>query len=101
MPPTLTFTRLSGGAVALVTGLCVFRFDRAAARFALESVHPGVGTDKVRAAPGFDFDCPDAVPTTAPLAGDELETLRGPVRDEIAQLYPRFAAAAFGDRAAA
>ena len=100
MPPTLTFTRLSGGAVALVTGLCVFRFDRAAARFALESVHPGVGTDKVRAAPGFDFDCPDAVPTTAAPAGDELD-LRGPVRDEIAQLYPHFAAAAFGDRAAA
>ena len=38
-----------GGPYALVTGLCVFRFDRDKARFRLESAHPGVPADEKQA----------------------------------------------------
>ncbi len=47
-----------GGPHALVTSLCVFRFDRTRARFTLASTHPGVSRETVRAATGFDYDEP-------------------------------------------
>ena len=60
-----------GGPYALVTGRCVFRFERARGRFRLESVHPGHTVDEVVAHTGFDFDLPEAVPETpAPSAED-------------------------------
>jgi glutaconate CoA-transferase subunit B len=81
-----------GGPHALVTGLGLFSFDRARRRFRLESVHPGHGVEEIRDNTGFDFDCPDRVATTpAPEAG-VLSAIRGGVRKDIAETYPRFAA---------
>src|SRR3712207_486647 len=37
-----------GGPYALLTSLALFRFDRAAGRFRLESVHPGHSVEEVR-----------------------------------------------------
>jgi len=85
-----------GGPSALVTGKCVFAFDRPAHRFALKSIHPGVTLAELRAATGFDFDAPDAPPTTAPPSARELSILRGDVAQRIARTYPAFAAQAFG-----
>ncbi len=83
-----------GGPHALVTGLCVFSFDRARARFALASTHPGVTSAEVKAATGFDYDEPAGrVPTTAPLATAARDLLRGRVAGEIAEIYPQFARA--------
>lgn len=83
-----------GGPYALVTGLCVFRFDRPRARFTLASTHPGVKGADVRVATGFDYDePPSAVPNTTPLASEALELLRGRVAGEIAEIYPQFARA--------
>jgi glutaconate CoA-transferase subunit B len=89
-----------GGPHALVTGSCVFAFDRARRRFCLESVHPGETVDSIRANTGFDFDAPTQVPETSDPSAADRDVLRGRVANEIAETYPRFAAALFGRRAA-
>lgn len=80
-----------GGPDSLVTGRAVFRFDRAAARFALESVHPGETADSVRAATGFAFAAPERPPETPAPGAEALALLRGPVREELTSIYPAFA----------
>lgn len=89
-----------GGPHALVTGRCVFDFDRARGRFRLASVHPGETSESVRANTGFDYDAPTRVPATAPPDDNDLRLLDGRIAEEIAETYPRFAAALFGRRAA-
>ena len=90
-----------GGPAALVTGRCVFDFDRAARRFRLASLHPGETAETVRANTGFAYDAPADVPLTPSPTETELALLDGQVAAEIAETYPRFAAALFGRRAAA
>jgi glutaconate CoA-transferase subunit B len=80
-----------GGPYALVTGRCVFRFERARGRFRLQSVHPGHTIDEVLRHTGFDFDLPDAVPETPAPSAQTLALIRGPVGSAIAETYPRFA----------
>jgi len=80
-----------GGPVALVTGRCVFRFDRRRARFCLISVHPGQTVEEVGANTGFSFDVPQQVPTTPAPEPAVLERLRGEVARRIADPYPGFA----------
>lgn len=87
-----------GGPSALITGKCVFAFDRVTHRFALKSLHPGVALQEVRDATGFDFDASSAGETPAPTAR-ELSILRTSVAPRIAQTYPEFAATAFGKAA--
>ena len=89
-----------GGPYALVTGRCVFSFDREARRFALKSVHPGHTAEEVRENTGFDYDVPDAVPETPAPDAATLHLLRGRVAREIAETYPAFAARVFGEKAA-
>ncbi len=81
-----------GGPYALVTGLAVLLFDKAARRFRLTSVHPGHTAEEVRDNTGFDFDCPQTVAATAPPETGHLRLIRGRVRDEIAETYPEFTA---------
>jgi glutaconate CoA-transferase subunit B len=80
-----------GGPFALVTGLCVFDFDRARARFSLRSTHPGVSAGMVRSATGFDYDAPADVPTTPTLDAEARRLLTTRVASEIAEVYPAFA----------
>lgn len=82
-----------GGPCALVTGMCVFAFERGRAAFRLESLHPGVLLSQVEAATGFDFEAPEDIPETPPAEAEQLRLIRGPVREELAEIYPRFAAA--------
>ena len=84
-----------GGPVALVTGMAAFSFDRNARRFRLETVHPGHDAEAVAAATGFDFDCPDMVPTTPGPTPETLALMRGPLAARIAETYPKFAAKVF------
>jgi len=88
-----------GGPEALVTDLAVLRFDRARRRFRLASVHPGHTAEEVRDNTGFDFDLADPVPTTAAPAPAHLALLRGPIGAELAEVYPEFARAEFGEAA--
>lgn len=81
-----------GGPWKMLTNLGLFAFDRARKRFVLESVHPPHTADDIRANTGFAFDCPDPVPPTPEPDARDLQLIRGRVRDEIAESYPRFAA---------
>jgi glutaconate CoA-transferase, subunit B len=81
-----------GGPYALVTGRCVFRFDRERGRFRLHSVHPGHTLDEALANTGFAFDLADSVSETPVPSLETLALIRGPVGAAIAETYPRFAA---------
>ena len=85
-----------GGPHAMVTNLCLFSFDRARARFRLESLHPGVTLEEVKDNTGFDFDHDDAPRVTPAPEPDRLALLRGRVAAEVADPYPKFAQAVFG-----
>jgi glutaconate CoA-transferase subunit B len=78
--------------VALVTGRCVFGFDRSVGRFSLESLHPGEDAGSLRAATGFNYDARDDAPVTEGLSEADHALIRDRVADEIAETYPRFAA---------
>jgi len=81
-----------GGPHALVTPLGLFRFDRERARFRLASVHPGHSVEEIVAHTGFDFDR-DPAPVATPVPTDVRRALMHEiVREEIVEIYPRFAA---------
>lgn len=90
-PGTSEGVHRPGGPFAMVTGLGLFHFDRDHGRFRLESVHPGHTVEEIRDNTGFEFDCPDTVPFTPVPSAETLTAIRGPIRDEIAETYPRFA----------
>lgn len=79
-----------GGPYALVTGLCVFAFDRGRRRFRLASLHPGHTIDEVRANTGFAFDEPAEAPMTPAPDAESLDLIRDRVGSEIADIYPQF-----------
>jgi len=81
-----------GGPAALITGMGVFDFDRTAGRFCLVSTHPGYSASDVRSRTGFTFDVSPDMSSTAPPDARSLELLRGPVREQIAEIYPAFVA---------
>ena len=92
--PSNVFRR--GGPVELVTPLCHFTFDKARARFQLESIHPGHSVEEVLDETAFDFERPAEVPTTPPPSPEILALLRNTVAPELAVLYPKFAETVFG-----
>ena len=85
-----------GGPIALITPLCLFGFDRAAARFRLRSVHPGHTVDEVIDSTGFAFDRADEVPATPAPSAESLRLMREVVAPQLADVYPGFAAKVFG-----
>jgi len=84
----------SGGPIALVTNRCLFTF--ADGRFTLASVHPGHSVEEVIENTGFDFDRPAQVPETPAPSPETLALMRGKVAQELAEVYPQFAAQVFG-----
>lgn len=88
-----------GGPYALVTNRCLFMFDKKAARFRLQSIHPGHTLEDIRDNTGFDFDVPDDVPITPPPQAATLDLIRGDVAAKISNPYPRFAANVLNYRA--
>lgn len=80
-----------GGPYGLLTGLAWFSFDKQKQRFRLESVHPGHSVEEIRDQTGFEFDCPEQVPFTRAPEPEILTLIRGRIRNEIGETYPRFA----------
>ena len=80
-----------GGPYAMLTELGLFSFLRERRRFRLDSVHPGRSVEEIRDNTGFEFDCPDRVPVTASPDAGTLAAIRGAIRSDIAETYPRFA----------
>jgi glutaconate CoA-transferase subunit B len=87
-----------GGPVALVTNRCLFSFAKG--RFTLASVHPGHTVEEVIEHTGFDFDMPNslpaAVPETPAPSPATLKLMRETVAEQLAEVYPQFAAQVFG-----
>jgi glutaconate CoA-transferase subunit B len=84
-------TYRTGGPTALVTGRCVFRFDRGRRRFELVSVHEGETPASVREHTGFEYDELSEVPATPAVDPEDLHLLRTHVLEQVAEAYPRFA----------
>lgn len=82
----------TGGPYALLTGLGLFMFDKARQRFRLESVHPGHTLEEIHDQTGFEFDRAEQVSETPAPDTQTLALIRGEIRQEIAEIYPRFAA---------
>lgn len=82
-----------GGPYALVTERCVFVFDKENKRFRLESLHPGQTLEVLQKETGFDFDIPyeRKIPETELPSAEWLDLIRGPVGEEIQEIYPNFA----------
>ncbi len=80
-----------GGPHAMLTGLCLFDFDKLRRRFVLLSVHPGHSLEEVRDQTGFDFDVAEQVTQTAAPDATALVLMRGRVLNEIGETYPNFA----------
>ena len=85
-----------GGPYALITDRCLFHFQPESGRFRLESIHPGQTLEDIRANTGFDFDTPAEVPVTEVPDAETLGLIRGPVAEQIAEIYPSFAERVFG-----
>ena len=85
-----------GGPTDLITHMAAFTFDRQAGRFALAQVHPGFTVEDVMSNTGFEFKQPPNVAVTPEPSPEWLALLRGPVRGQVAQTYPRFAAVHLG-----
>ena len=80
-----------GGPRAMLTPLGLFSFHRGRRRFRLESVHPGHTLEEILDHTGFEFDHTDSVPQTRAPDPDWIGLMRGRVREEIAETYPRYA----------
>jgi len=85
-----------GGPYKLITDRCLFHVDKERRCFRLESVHPGHTVEEIHEQTGFTFDLPNGeVPTTPIPDAASLEIIRGEVAEEIAEIYPAFAARVF------
>jgi glutaconate CoA-transferase subunit B len=67
------FATAEGNVDRVVTPLCVF--VRRDGRLQVESIHPGVSPDEVRAATGFPLDVDASTPVTPPPSAAELAAL--------------------------
>jgi glutaconate CoA-transferase subunit B len=94
--PKAEFVSAAGDPAALLTGKALFSWHKERRRFRLESVHPGIGLDEVRAATGFEFESESHAKTTPTPTEAELAALRGPVARQMAENYPDFAKRVWG-----
>ena len=88
-----------GGPYALVTGRCVFAFDRQRRRFRLTSIHPGHSLEEIREQTGFEFDVPTELSETPAPDSATLSLIRGPAGEAIGRVYPAFRARLLGESA--
>jgi glutaconate CoA-transferase subunit B len=66
----------TGGPYKIITDLAVMGFDEATCAMRVESLHPGVEIEKVRAETGFELLVPGKVGRTLPPTETELRLLR-------------------------
>jgi glutaconate CoA-transferase subunit B len=72
----LKLDRFNDGPSALITPLAIIDFETPDRRARIRSVHPGVTTEQVQAATGYELVVPDAVPTTPEPTAEQLRLLR-------------------------
>lgn len=80
-----------GGPSKLVTPKALLAFNRERKGWELESLHPGVTLEDVKANTGFELILPPEIKTTPPPKKEELEVLRTLVKERLMGIYPSFA----------
>lgn len=78
-----------GGPTLCVTPLAVMSFDAKTPGWELSSRHPGVSLPEIRENTAFSF-LRERDAETSPPTGEELELLRGPVKEKLSRAYPFF-----------
>jgi glutaconate CoA-transferase subunit B len=63
------------GPSRVITDKAVFDFDPVTCRIRLQSIHPGVTPEELRASTGFPLEIPPEVPTTPPPTAEELAVI--------------------------
>jgi glutaconate CoA-transferase subunit B len=91
-PPSVT---RPGGPQVVITPLCVFGFHEEERALRVESLHPGVSPEDLRARTGFPLAVSASTPVTPAPTPEQLELLRTRVRPALARIYPVFARSAF------
>ena len=87
------FVTAAGRPDRVITPMAVLIPNPASGELELATYHPGQSVDSVRAATGFKLAVRADVRQTPPPTAEELSELRGPVRSELATVYPAYAAA--------
>lgn len=67
---------VGSGPAAVVTQKCIFRFDDTTKEMYLDSLHPGVTVDEVRADVSWDLKVADVLKETAPPTVEEIEFMK-------------------------
>lgn len=80
-----------GGPYGLLTNKAYFSFQNDRQKFKLDFVHPGVTKEEILDLTGFEFDCPDIVPTTPQPKTEMIDILENLIGDKIREVYPQFA----------
>ena len=89
--PELSPWQRPGRITCLVTPKCVFNLSPPQAPH-LSSLHPGASSGGGTRSTGFTFEAPADPPETPVLDAETRSLLYGPVKEKLAQAYPRFAA---------
>ena len=83
-----------GGPAKVVTPLALLNYNKERGLLELESVHPGHSIGEVLDNTGFELPVPPGTGITPAPDADELALLRGPVLDELEDIYPQYVARA-------
>ncbi len=83
---------VGGGPSRLITDLAVLGFDPASKRMRVESLHPGVSLEEVRANTGFELLASPGLPTTPAPTPEQVRLLREQIDPEGEYLTPPEAA---------
>jgi glutaconate CoA-transferase subunit B len=79
---------VGGGPSRVITDLAVLGFEPVSKRMQLESVHPGVTVEDVKAETGFELLVPSTIPQTVPPTPGEIRLLRERIDPEGEYLAP-------------
>ena len=88
--PEVDFVTAAGTPECVVTPLAVLEPNPDTGFLELASWHPGQSPASVRSATGFELPLRPGARESEPPTPRELELLRGPVREELRALYPRY-----------
>ena len=81
----------------LATPLCLLRYDPAKEAIVLDATYPGITLRMVAENTGFDLDIENRdIPEIAPILQEELDLLRGEVKEKLQRIYPLFCSMLWG-----
>lgn len=81
----------------MVTPICLMKYDSDKVKIILDKTFPGVDVDEVVTNTGFDLGIDGRkIEDIDPVTDEELNCLRGPVREKLRKTYPLFCSTVWG-----